>query len=88
MNTYPAFPVLPNGNNNVDNYGFKIFAYPGMTLLDWFAGKALQGLLSAPSDTISQDSGPNARANPAKASEWAYQQAEAMLKYRENIKWT
>lgn len=46
---------------------------------DEFAKAALIGFLSAPPDHTSQDSGPNARANPAWAAAWAYDQAEAML---------
>lgn len=43
-------------------------------LRDWFAGMALQGMLSADySDAIS---------NPFKAAHWAYQNADAMLAER------
>lgn len=80
MNSEPAFPGTCPNDERVKHLG--------MTLLDYFAASALQGLLAAPSDTISQDSGPNARANPSKAAEWAYQYAEAMIQYREHIKWT
>lgn len=80
-NNTPAFPVYIAQTE-------KGFLREGMSLVDYFAAHALQGLLSAPSDTISQDSGPNARANPEKAAEWAYQYAEAMIKFREHIKWT
>ena len=47
----------------------------GMTLRDYFAAKAMQGLLaSLPSDTTLYDS------NVAK---WSYEMADAMLKARE-----
>ena len=87
MYTEPAFPVLPHGDNTVDHQGYKVFAGYGMTLLDYFAAKAMQGFLSAPSDVTSQDSGPNARANPSMMAEWAYQCAEAMyLERKKNLK--
>lgn len=49
-------------------------AQPGMTLRDYFAAKALQGLLAAP-DTASVD-------NFAWA---AYQHADLMMKEREKV---
>jgi hypothetical protein len=60
----PAFPSThPHGQDE------------GMTLRDYFAAKAMQGLLaSLPSDTTLYDS------NVAK---WSYEMADAMLKARE-----
>ena len=51
----------------------------GMTLRQWYAGQALAGLLAAPSDSISQDVGPDARDNPHKAATWCVEFADAML---------
>lgn len=85
MNTYPAFPVLPNGENNVDNQGFKVYAHAGMTLLDYFAAKAMQAFITADSRPENPE---GAYSNPSKAAEWAYQVAEEMIKYRNNkVKW-
>ena len=47
----------------------------GMTLRDYFAAKAMAAFLAAPTTTAFD--------NPALCAEWAYQQADAMLKARE-----
>ena len=60
----PAFPVP-------DIDGSKVCE--GMTLRDYFAAKAMQGIMS---DTDMTMSAP-------KIAEWAYMQADAMLKARE-----
>ena len=61
----PAFPCPT----------ISIGQHQGMTLRDYFAAKAMQGLLaSLPSDTTLYDS------NVAK---WSYEMADAMLKSRE-----
>ena len=52
-------------------------AQDGMTLRDWFAGQTLTGLLLGPGQL-----GEAAQGDPAKAAEWAYQQADAMLARR------
>ena len=64
----PAFPGLhPSAECR--------FQEEGMTLKDYFAAKAMNGLLaSLPSDTTLYDS------NVAK---WSYEMADAMLKARE-----
>jgi len=64
-----AFPYQP-GDWAVDN--------TGMTLRDWFAGKAMQGLLSNQSliDTID-------KSNCMWISDWAYKQADSMIAQRE-----
>lgn len=60
----PAFPfVEPNTECNVAT---------GMTLRDWFAGKAMQGMLS---DT-------NVQGTAEEFAQRAYQLADAMLKVR------
>lgn len=72
VNSSPAFPspgvVLPNGRQQG--------AYEGMTLRDWFAGKALQGLLAQSQGT--------AIASPIEAAAvYAYAMADAMLAARQ-----
>ena len=49
----------------------------GMTLRDWFAGQALQGILAAPSPLADQ-----AWKSDAIAAEWSYKLADAMLEAR------
>ena len=73
----PAFPhpmiqKWPEGGN-------LLGGADGMTLRQWYAGQALAGLLAAPSDSISQDVGPDARDNPHKAATWCVEFADAML---------
>ncbi len=63
----PAFPI--NANDSADRC-----IYTGMTLRDYFAAKALQGMLA--------ENGGGAYANDDVA-EWAYLMADAMLKARE-----
>ena len=64
MNNPYAFPiVIPN----------HAAAEPGMTLLDYFAAKAMQSYLQA-----------TPLANPKDIAEWSYNMAEAMLKERES----
>ena len=65
MNIEPAFP----------NEGFNGWGKPfeGMTLRDYFAAKAMQGLISIDDLDMHQDD----------YARLAYQQADAMLKARE-----
>lgn len=72
----PAFPTF----NVRDNGTFTLSG--GMSLRDYFAAKALQGLLSAPADAISQDSGPNSMGSNEYAALEAYRFADAMLEAR------
>lgn len=58
----PAFPNAP---------GYEI--YYGMTLRDYFAGKALQGTQANPDGWTSNE----------KCAAWCYQMADAMLAERE-----
>jgi hypothetical protein len=63
----PAFPCHPGIENSI---------YDGMTLRDYFAAKAMQGILTAtltPNTVWSQD----------EAAETAYKVADAMLKARQ-----
>ncbi len=63
----PAFPI--NANESADRC-----IYTGMTLRDYFAAKAMQGMLA--------ENGGGAFTNDDVA-EWAYHLADAMLKARE-----
>lgn len=50
---------------------FPVGSYAGMTLRDYFAAKALQGILAGHSDNT-----------PDVSAEWAYKYADAMLAQR------
>ena len=63
-NSGPAFPTTTE-------HGFN-YGEPGMTLRDYFAAKAMQGVLSSPSDPESM----------AALAEWSYRVADAMLEAR------
>lgn len=65
----PAFPVSPEIYSGT--------GLCGMTLRDWFAGQALQGLLACPSLQ------PNPESMDKYLSEWAFKYADAMLAERE-----
>ena len=56
--------------------------YDGMTLLDYFAGKALQGLI-AQGGIQSHLDGLGENSDPKINAKWAYKYAKAMLKERE-----
>ena len=56
---HPAFPVE------------KVGAYSGITILDYFAAKVMQGVLAGGSMPTDKD-----------LSEWSYGRAKAMLKER------
>ena len=58
----PAFPV---GSGDMRDPG-------GMSLRDYFAAKAMQGLMASPSDPASVEI----------AAEWSYKVADAMLEAR------
>lgn len=68
----PAFPC--EGPFNPDS-SKTVFAYPGMSLRDWFAGQALRAIIEA--DGIQYASNVKAHAT------FAYEQADAMLAARE-----
>lgn len=67
-----AFPVPSVLNSNGD----PIIGTRGMSLRDYFAAKAMQGL-------IAQSMGTALGSNPKFAAEHAYATADAMLKARE-----
>ena len=62
-------PAFPDGSKN--QWGFP--ENSGMTLRDYFAAKAMQGIVADPNLCMGVD----------KVAEWAYTQADAMLKARE-----
>jgi hypothetical protein len=64
MNNPPAFPVFP------DTSGGHAAAFQGMTLRDYFAAKAMQGILFEGLD-------------PEDTAKHAYAMADAMMKARE-----
>ncbi len=81
MKDEPAFPGLTEFeqfDEDKGKYVTRTLPAGGMSLRDWFAGMALQGLLNCPLDKISY----HATDNPFLAAEWAYQYADAMMKER------
>lgn len=70
-----AFPVPPERTNVLSGGNVRwAYAHPGMTLRDYFAAAALQGMLASSKDIIGMS-----EANYATA---AYLQADAMLAER------
>lgn len=78
----PAFPQMEDKGTSDAGFPIVETGLPGMTLLDYFAGQALAGLLAAPSDATSQNIGPSARADHELAASAAYLMARAMLRER------
>jgi hypothetical protein len=71
MNSAPAFPVS-------FKWGKELRQYNGMTLRDYFAAKAVQGLIASPRGT------PDGRdATDTYYAKCAYLMADAMIKARE-----
>ena len=73
----PAFPKLTalwNDNRNSGGNNFKAETVGGMSLRDYFAAAALQGIISAVpyEESVGFD----------RAAGWAYDYADAMLKAR------
>ena len=64
----PAFPRPYSGTSQ--------FAQEGMTLRDYFAAKAMQAMISVWATSVDAW-------NEDELAEWAYEQADAMLKARE-----
>jgi uncharacterized protein YodC (DUF2158 family) len=62
----PAFPVLDLSKTQSQ----------GMTMRDWFAGMALQGMMAVETPDCHY-------VQPSDAAQWAYKYADAMLKARE-----
>ena len=75
----PAFPIPRNHDS-----GDAIFARgDGMTLLDYFAGKALTGYRCAYHQWYQQVGATGEFATPDQIAEWSYADAKAMLRARE-----
>lgn len=71
----PAFPIPPCGTG--DPRDGMTTGSDGISIRDYFAAKAMQGMLASDSeDKIS------AWQNPEKAAAWAYQFADAMIARR------
>ena len=81
MNNEPAFPVPSYVNADGETHDVS---FQGMTLRDYFAAKAMQGMLSSPEFLVvviaDQAVGGNAKDRVSNVS-FAY--ADAMLKARE-----
>lgn len=79
MNNPSAFPRPGfDGRSEEVEGNYRNKPQDGMSLRDYFAAKALQGMLSAECDDKMC-----AWSNPDKAAEWSYQFADAMLVARE-----
>lgn len=68
-----AFPVI--GQRNEFSGEIEVYADAGMNLRDWFAGMALQGMLSCGAETHGVDKG---------FSEAAYKHADFMIEARKS----
>ncbi len=66
MNNPPAFPLTSNWLGELRHLN-------GMTLRDYFAAKAMQGILADP----------NVNMGEYKLAKWAYEMADAMMEARE-----
>lgn len=66
----PAFPVFP------DTAGGHAIAFQGMALRDYFAAKAMQGLVHHFDFGTFRD-------DPMRLALWSYDAADAMMKARE-----
>lgn len=69
--------VADHGIFDDDSPTFAEVSHPGMTLRDWFAGKALGAIIQADGIQYAKDTEPHAI--------WAYEQADAMLAARERV---
>lgn len=75
MNNPPAFPLH---NHGAQTLGLHV---TGMTLQDYFAAKAMQGLIARESSgAFNFEACPN---DPWRVAQWAYDVADQMLKARE-----
>jgi len=81
----PAFPSEPTryilgGSGGAGE--LKPAGYPGMTLRDWFAGQAMQGLLAEPQPDDGEPELGLGREYATNAAKAAYRLADAMLAER------
>lgn len=70
----PAFPMV-HGTANGDGTYSENQVTGGMSLRDWFAGKAMQGLLAS-----------SVKGSEDQFAEYSYKVADAMLRAREGVK--
>lgn len=63
----PAFPDPP-----IEHAGYWYSGTSGMSLLDYFAGQALVGILASSPDILTHT-----------AAQWAYDQAGAMIEHKQ-----
>jgi hypothetical protein len=70
---HPAFPVAAYPGDSVNP---KVRPNSGMGIRDWFAGRALEGLLANPEEEVLDQT-------PTSLAHLAYQFADAMLEARE-----
>lgn len=68
----PAFPVQPANWKDDAGRDCVAFGSEGMSLRDWFATSALNGLLSDSTSSLGVES----------AAQWSYKYADAMLAER------
>jgi hypothetical protein len=80
MNDQPAFP---RPASEAHQHGMHK-PQEGMTLRDYFAAKAMQGLLTIPAETLSESKTDKHERLDSYVSYLAYTMADAMLKAREN----
>ena len=71
----PAFPVSTSNTYTGHQDGPNTWQFPGATLRDYFAAKAMQGLLA-------QSCGTALGSDPIHGAQYAYQMADAMLAAR------
>ena len=79
----PAFPTTVRNHHDAETGGqWSEHIDQGMTLRDYFAAKAMQGLISCPDwrENVGEEEGIDASDCTARA---AYMMADAMLKARE-----
>lgn len=75
----PAFPTTGPFEPGLSN---SSYAYPGVTIRDFFAAHALAGMLALPSDAYSGNFHNNCGEPFIGTAEYAYRMADAMLKAR------
>jgi hypothetical protein len=81
----PAFPVVIPGHLYGDGSSEIPHAEStGLSLRDWFAGKALYVVAAYPAISMSPDALDETIGVPQAAAKWAYEIADAMLAARES----
>ena len=81
MNNPPAFPSGLIDPSTPEDHVQSL--HKGMTLRDYFAAKAMQGLLTIPAETLSESKTDKHERLDSYVSYLAYAMADAMLKARE-----